>query len=99
MIGKGSKFYNRLLIWWLKDEDTEFYSTYNESKWAISEPFITSIIERSLQIYETFISKVVYSNIFPALADEYIKLIHKYNKAVHRRIKLKPADFRPDTYI
>lgn len=99
MIGRGSKFYNRLLIWWLKDEDTEFYSTYNESKWASLEQFITSIIERNLQIYETFISKVVYSNIFPALADEYNKLIHKYNNAIHRPMKLKPADFRPDTYI
>ena len=38
-VDKGSDFYNRSFIKWLKDNDIEMYSTYNQGKSVVTERF------------------------------------------------------------
>ena len=46
-VDKGSEFYNNSFKKWLKDNDTEIYSTHNEGKSVICE-----ICERLIRIIE-----------------------------------------------
>ena len=42
-VDKGSELNNRSKKSWLKDNDLEMYSTYNEKRYAVSERFIRSL--------------------------------------------------------
>ena len=42
-VDKGSEFYNFHFKKWLKDNNIEMYSTYNEGKSVIAERFIRTI--------------------------------------------------------
>ena len=43
-VDKGSEFYNSSFKTWLKDNDIEMYSTYNEGKSVVAERFISTLI-------------------------------------------------------
>ena len=42
-VDKGSKFYNISFKNWLKDNDTEMYSTHNEGKSVVAERLIRTL--------------------------------------------------------
>ena len=46
-VDKGSEFYNSSFKTWLKDNDIEMYSTYNEGKSVVAERFISTLIHYS----------------------------------------------------
>ena len=60
------------------------YSTYNEGEAAVAERFIRTL---KSQIFKniTAVSKNVYFNVLD-------DIVNKYNKTVHRSIKMKPID-------
>ena len=89
-VDKGSEFYNNSFKKWLKDNDIEMYSIYNEGKLVIAE---RSIKTQKTKIYKymTSISKKVY---FDKLDD----ILDEYNNTYHRTIKMRPVDVKDDTY-
>ena len=42
-VDQGSEFYNNFFKKWLKDNDTEMYSTHNEEKSVVAERFIRTL--------------------------------------------------------
>ena len=42
-VDQGSEFYNNFLKKWLKDNDTEMYSTHNEENSVVAERFIRTL--------------------------------------------------------
>ena len=67
------------------------YSTNNEGKSVIAERFIRTL-KNKIYKYMTAISKNVYINTL----DDIVK---EYNNTYHTAIKMKPADFKDNTYI
>ena len=60
-VDEGSKCYNNSFKKWLKDNDIEMYSTYNEGKLVVAERFIRTL-KNKVYKYMTSISKNVYIN-------------------------------------
>ena len=58
-VDKGSKFYNRSMKSFLKNNNTEMYSTHNEGKSVVAERFIRTL-ENKIYKYMTSIPKNVY---------------------------------------
>ena len=58
-IDKGSEFYNNSFQKWLKDNDIELYSIYNEGKSVVAETFIRTL-KTKIYKYMTSLSKNVY---------------------------------------
>ena len=77
--------------YFLKINDIEMYSTSNEGKFVITDGFIR-IFKKIVFKHMTAISKNVY---FDVLDD----IVNKYNKKVHRTIKMKPIDVNDNTYV
>ena len=46
-VDKGSEFYNSSVKKWLKDNDIEMYSIYNEGKSVVAERFIRTLKTKS----------------------------------------------------
>ena len=67
------------------------YSIHNEEKSVIAERFIRTLKSKTFK-HMTTISKNVY---FDVLDD----IVNKYNNTVHRTIKIKPIDFKDNTYV
>ena len=76
---------------WLKDNDIEMYSIYNEGKSVVAERFIRTL-KTKIYKYMTSISKNVY-------IDKLDDIVNEYNNTYHRTIKLKPVDVKDNTYI
>ena len=66
------------------------YATYNKGKFIVAERFIRTL-ENKIFKHMTAVPKNVY---FDVLCD----IVNKYNKIVHRTIKMKPIDVTSDTY-
>ena len=90
-VDKGSEFYNNYFKNWLRDNNTEMYSTHNEGKSVIAERFIRTLINKIYK-YMTSISKNVY-------IDKLGDIGKKYNNTYHKSIKMKPVDVKDNTYI
>ena len=90
-VDKGSEFYNNSFKKWLKDNDVEMYSIHNKGKSVVAERFIRTLKNKIFK-HMTAISKNVY---FDVLDD----IVNKYNSTVHRTIKIKPIDFKDNTYV
>ena len=58
-VDKDSGFYNNSFKDWLKYNDTEMYSIYNEGKFVVAERFIRTL-KTKIYKYMTSISKNVY---------------------------------------
>ena len=80
-----------LLKKWLKDNDTEMYSIYNEAKSVIAERFIRTL-KNKIYKYMTAISKNVY-------IDKLNDIVDEHNNTYHKTIKMKPIDVKDITYI
>ena len=89
-VDQGSEFYNNSFKDFLKMNNIEMYSTYNEGKLVAAERFIRTLKNRIFK-HMTVVSKNVN---FDAFGD----IINKYNSTVHRTIKMKPIDVTPDCY-
>ena len=86
----GSEFYNNTFKDFLKINNTEMYSTYNEGIFVVAERFIRTLKNKIFK-HMTAISKNIY---FDVLDD----IVNKYNKTVHRIIKMKPTHVTDDSY-
>ena len=89
-VDQGSEFYNNSFKDFLKINNIEMYSTYNEGKSVVAERFIRTLKNKIFK-HMTAISKNVY---FDVLDD----IVNKYNNTVNRTIKMKPADGTSDSY-
>ena len=87
---QGSEFYNNSFKVFLKINNIEMYSTYNEGKSVVAERFIKTLKNKIFK-HMTAISKNIY---FDALDD----IVNKYNNTVHRTIKMKPIDVTSDSF-
>ena len=89
-VDQGSEFYNKSFKDFLKINNIEMYSTYNEGKSVVAERFIRTLKNKIFK-HMTAISKNVY---FDVLDD----IVNKYNNTVHRSIKMKPVDVTDDSF-
>ena len=77
-VDQGGEFYNKLFKRFLKINNTEMYSTYNEGKSVVAERFIRTLKNKIFK-YMTAVSKNVY---FDVLDD----IVNRYKNTVHRII-------------
>ena len=87
---QGSKFYNELLKRFLKINNIEMYSTYNEGKSVVAERFIRTLKNKIFK-HMAAVSRNVYFDVLDIIVD-------KYNNTVYRSIKMKPVDVTSDFY-
>ena len=90
-VDQCSEFYNNTLKDFLKINNIEMYSTYNEGKSVVDERFIRTLKNKIFKNM-TAISKNVYFVVLDYIVD-------KYNNTVHRTIKTKPIDLTGDSYV
>ena len=89
-VDQGSEFYNNSFKDFLKINNTEMYSTYNERKSVVAERFIRTLKNKIFKHMKA-ISKNVY---FDVLDD----IVNKYKNTVHRTIKMKSIVVTGDSY-
>ena len=89
-VDQGSEFYNKSFKDFLKINNIEMYSTYNEGKSVVAERFIRTLKNKIFK-QMTAISKNVYFDVLDEIVD-------KYNNTVPRTIKMKPIDVTDDSY-
>ena len=70
----------------LKENDIEMYSIFNEGKSVVAERFIKTLKNR-IHKHMTYVCKNIY---FDVLDDT----VRKYNNTVHSSIKMKPKDVK-----
>ena len=75
---QGGEFYNNLFKRFLKINNTEMYSTYNERKSVVAESLIRTLKNKIFR-HMAAVSKKIY---FDVLED----IVNKYNNTVHRTI-------------
>ena len=78
-VDHGSEFYNNKLKSFLKENDIEMYSTFNEGKSVVAQRFIKTL-KNKIYKHMTTIGKNVYID---ALDD----IVKQYNNTVHRKNK------------
>ena len=91
-VDQGSEFYNNTFKDFLKINNIEMYSTYNEGKSVAAERFIRTLKNKIFK-HMTAISKNFY---FDDVLDN---IVDKYNNTVHRTIKMIPIDVTGDSYV
>ena len=89
-VDQGSEFYNKSFKDFLKINNIEMYSTYNEGKSVVAERFIRTLKNKIFK-HMTAVSENVS---FDVLED----IVNKYNNTVYRSIKMKPIDVTSDSY-
>ena len=89
-VDKGSEFYNKSFIDFLKINNIEMYSTYNEGKSVVAERFIRTSKNKIFK-HMTAISKNVY---FDVLND----IVNKYSNTVNKTIKMEPVEVTDGYY-
>ena len=89
-VDQGGEFYNNLFKRFLKINNIEMYSTYNERKSVAAERFIR-MLKNKIFKHMTAISKNVYFDVLATIVD-------KYNTTVHKTIKKKLIDVTSDSY-
>ena len=88
-VDQGSEIYNQSFKDFLRINNIEMYSTFNEGESVVAERFIKTLKNKIFK-HMTAISKNVYFNV---LGD-----IVNYNNTAHRTIKIKPIDVSSDSY-
>ena len=89
-VDQGSEFYNQSFKDFLKINDIEMYSTFNEGKSVVAERFIRTLKNKIFK-HMTAISKKFYFDVLDDIVD-------KYNNTIHRTIKMKSIDVTDDSY-
>ena len=73
-VDQGSEFYNKSFKDFLKINNIEMYSTYNEGKSAVAERFIRTLKNKILK-HMTAISKNVYFHVLDDTTPQFIELL------------------------
>ena len=89
-VDQGSEFYNKSFKDFLKINNIEMYSTYNEGKSVVAERFIRTLKNKIFKQI-TAISR----NFYIGVLDD---IVNTYNNTVHKTIKMKPIDVASDSY-
>ena len=89
-VDQGSEFYNQSFKGFLKINNIEMYSAYNEGKSVVAERFIKTLKNKIFK-HMTTISK----NFDIDMLND---IVNKYNNTVHKTIKMKPIDVTGDSY-
>ena len=89
-VNQGSEFHNNSFKDFLKINNIEMYSTFNEGKPVVAERFIRTLNNKIFK-HMIAISKNIY---FDALDD----IVDQYNNTVHRTIKMKLIEVTSDYY-
>ena len=89
-VDKKSEFYKSFKKW-LKYNDLEMHSIYNEGKSVVDKRLIRTL-KTKIYKYMTSISKNVYN-------DELDDIVNEYNNTYRRTIKMKPVDVKDNKYI
>ena len=89
-VDQGSEFYNQSFKDFLKINNIEMYSKFNEGKSVVAERFIRTLKNKIFN-HMTAISKNVYFDVLNDIVDKYIN-------TVRRTIKMKPIDVTDDSY-
>ena len=89
-VDQSGEFYHNSFKDFLKINNIELYSIYNEGKFVAAERFIRTLKNKIFK-HMTAISKNVYFDVLDDIVD-------KYNNTVHRTIKMMPIDVRDDSY-
>ena len=89
-VDQGSEFYKNTFKDFLKRNNTEMYSTYNEGKSIVTERFIRTLKNKIFKDM-TATSKNLYFDVLDDIAD-------KYKNTVHRTITMKAIDITGDSY-
>ena len=79
-VDQGSEFYNNSFKDFLKINNIEMYSTYNEGKSVVAERFIRTLKNKIFK-HMTAIPKNVYFDVLDGI-------VNKYNNTVNRTIKI-----------
>ena len=90
-VDHGSEFYNNKFKSFLKKNDIEMYSTYNERQSVVAERFIKTL-KNKIYKHMTTIGKNVYFNVLDDIVDKYIN-------SFHSSIKIKPKDVNDDSFV
>ena len=86
-VDQGGEFYNKLFKRFLKINNIEMFSTFNE---GFAERFIRTLKNKIFK-HMTAVSKNVYFDVLDVA-------VNKYNNTVHRAIKMKPVEVTSDSY-
>ena len=89
-VDQGSEFYNKSFTDFLKINNIETYSRFNEGKSVVAKRFIRTL-KNKIYKHMAAISKNVY-------VDALDNIFNKYNNTVHRTIKMKPIDVTDDSF-
>ena len=88
-VDQGSEFYNQSFKDFLKINNIEMYSTFDDGKSVVAERFIRTLKNKIFK-QRTATSKNVYIDVL-------IDIVNKYNNTVHKTIKMKPIDVTGDS--
>ena len=89
-VDQGSEFYNNTFKDFLKINNIEMCSTFNEGKSAVAERCIRTL-KNKIYKHMTAISKNVYIDVSSGI-------VNRYNNTVHRTIEIKPIDVTNNSY-
>ena len=78
-VDQGSEFYNQSFKDFLKINDIEMYSTFNERKSVVAERFIRTLKNKVFK-YMTAISKNVYFDVLDDIDDSFAEYNEEFNK-------------------
>ena len=68
-VDSGSEFYNNYFLKWLKKNDVEIYSTYNEGKSVVAERFI-KVLKNKIYKHMAGVSENVYFYVLNDIDDK-----------------------------
>ena len=90
-VDQGSELYNNSFKNFLKINNIEMYSTYNEKENVVAKRFIRTLKSKIFK-HMTAIWKNAYFDMFG-------DIVNKYNNTVDRTVKMKPIDVTSDSYV
>ena len=89
-VDQGSEFYNNVFKRWLKDNDINMYSIYNEGKSIVAQRFIRTL-KNKIYKHMKANSKNVYCDVLDDTVDE-------YNNTYHKTIKMNPKYVKDNSF-
>ena len=89
LIDHDNEFYNKSFKDFLKINNIEMYSTYNEGKSVVAERFIRPLKNKIFK-YMPAINQNIYFDV--------LDIVDKYNNTVHKTIKINRIEVIDDSY-
>ena len=89
-VDQGSEFYNQSFKDFLKINNIEMYSTFNEGKSVVAERFIRTLKNKIFKLMTAILK-----NVYVDVLDD---IVNKYNNTIHKTIKMKPIDVKNGSF-